>query len=64
MELTLSGEEQEFLVSILEQRQQELLAEISHTDRREFKQGLRKNEDLLESLLARLRTAEVQGVRG
>jgi len=64
MELILSTEEQEFLLNILEQRHQELLKEIAHTDRREFKQGLRKNEQLLDSLIGRLRGAAVQGIHG
>ena len=59
MELTLNTEEQELLVSILDQRHRELLKEIAHTDHREFKQGLRKNERLLDSLLSRLRGAAV-----
>jgi len=63
MELTLNTEEQELLVSILEQRHQQLLKEIAHTDHREFKQALRKNEKLLDSTLTRLRGAAVQEVR-
>jgi len=63
MELTLNTEEQELLVSILEQRHQELLKEISHTDHREFKQALRKKEKLLDSMLSRLRGAAVQELR-
>ncbi|HEV2136487.1 MAG TPA: hypothetical protein VGR47_19865 [Terracidiphilus sp.] len=63
MELLLSGEEQEFLAKILEERHRELLEEIAHTDRRDFKEGLRKNEKLLESLVYRLRGAAVQGTR-
>lgn len=59
MELTLNTEEQQLLLSILEQRHQELLKEIAHTDHREFKQGLRKNEKLLDSMLSRLRGAAV-----
>ena len=61
MELTLSGEEYEFLVNILEQRHRELLREIAHTDHREFRQGLRCDEKLLDSLICRLR--ETEGVR-
>jgi len=60
MELTLNAEERELLLSILEQRHREMLKEIAHTDHREFKQGLRKNEKLLESLLGRLGGAVVQ----
>ena len=55
MELTLSTEEQELLLSILEQHHRELLNEIAHTDHHDFKQGLRKNEKLLDSMLSRLR---------
>ena len=55
MELTLSTEEQQVLLDILEQRHRELLKEISHTAHRDFKQGLRKNEQLLEAMISRLR---------
>ena len=60
MELILSTEEQGLLVSILEQRHRELLKEIAHTDHREFKLELRKNERLLDSILGRLQGAPVQ----
>ena len=60
MALILTTEEQEFLASILEHRHRELLKEISHTDHHNFKQTLRKNEKLLESMLSRLRGAPVQ----
>ncbi len=63
MELTLNTEEQALLISILEQRHQVLLKEIAHTDHREFKQELRKDEKLLDSMLSRLRGAGVQEVR-
>jgi hypothetical protein len=57
MELILTAEEHELLTSILEHRHRELLNEISHTDHQKFKQTLRKNEQLLESILSRLRGA-------
>lgn len=60
MDLILSDEEHEFLLSILEQHQRELFNEIAHTDRREFKQGLRNNEKMLDSLVSRLRGAAAQ----
>ncbi len=60
MELTLNTEEKELLLAILEQCHQELLKEIAHTDRRDFKQGLRKDEKLLDSVLSRLRGVAVQ----
>lgn len=55
MELTLSTEEQQLLLDILEQRHRDLLKEISHTAHRDFRQGLRKKEQLLESMMSRLR---------
>ncbi len=64
MELTLSAEEQEFLSNILEQRHRELLREIAHTDHREFKEGLRRDERLLESLAGRVRGTAVQELHG
>jgi len=63
MELTLSIEEHQLLLGILEQRHRELLKEISHTDHHEFKQVLRRNEKLLESVLSRLRGAAVREIR-
>ncbi len=55
MELLLSAEEQELVIESLEQRHREPQKEISHTDHREFKQTLRKNEKMIESVLNRLR---------
>ena len=60
MELTLISEEHRLLVDILEQRQRELRREISHTDHKVFKQALRKDEKLLESILTRLRATPVE----
>jgi hypothetical protein len=64
MELTLSTEEQELLIEILEQRHKALLKEIWHTDNHEFKELLRKNEKMLESMVGRLRQTTVQEHRG
>jgi hypothetical protein len=60
MELTLNTEEQRLLLSIIDRRHQEMLNEIAHTDNREFKQELRKDEKLLDSLLSRVRALAVQ----
>ena len=64
MELRLSAEEQEFLSNILERRHRELLNEIAHTEHRDFKQGLLKDEKLLDSLACRLRGTAVHELRG
>ena len=64
MELILTSEEQQLLLDILEERHRALLKEMWHTDHREFKQTLRRNEQLLESILGRLHGAVVQELRG
>lgn len=64
MELTLSREEQEFLARTLEHCHRELLNEIAHTDHREFRQGLLRDEKLLDSLVSRLHETAVPDVRG
>ncbi len=58
MELTLTVEEQELLINILEQRHRELVKEISHTDHNDFKKALRNNEKLIESILNRLQASQ------
>ena len=60
MELTLTNEEEELLVHVLEQRHRDILKEISHTDHYEFKEILRKNDGLIESILTQLRENKVQ----
>ncbi len=60
MELTLTPEEKELLLSILEQHHQGILREIWHTHHGEFKVALRKNEKLLETILGRLREVTIQ----
>lgn len=64
MELTISDEEHDLLLNVLEQHHRELLNEIAHTDSREFKQGLRRDEKLLDSLVGRLRGLVVQEFHG
>ena len=54
MEITLSGDEREFLAQILQERHRELLHELFRTDDREFKKLLRAREQMLESLLSKL----------
>jgi hypothetical protein len=56
MELHLTAGEQDLLTGILERRYRELQKEIPHTDHREFKETLRHNEKIIESLLGRLRS--------
>ena len=59
MELSLSEQERTLLEDILETRYRGLQREISHTDHREFKQTLRDNEKVIESILDRVRTTSV-----
>ncbi len=55
MEITITTEEKELLVEILQERRNTFLREISHADNRDFKRLLRRKEQLLESLLNRVR---------
>ncbi len=52
--LNLTAEEHELLLSILGERHRELMNEIWHTDHREFKERLKKQEQILESLVTRV----------
>jgi hypothetical protein len=63
MEFTLSAEEHQLIMRILEQRHQLLLKEIWHTDHRQFKLALQEDEKLLESILNRLHEAPLQQPR-
>ena len=54
MELTLSSTEKDLLLEILGQHHRELLREIARTTHHEFKDGLKKKEQLLESIVSKL----------
>ncbi len=67
MEVTLTNEEKDLLVEILQERRDTFLREISRATNRDFKNLLRRKEHLLEALLSRVRAdmkfpAEVQHV--
>lgn len=63
MELTLTIEEREILTRLLERRHREISKEISHTDHREFREVLRKNEGAIEGILSQLQEAPLESVR-
>ena len=54
MDIPFTPQEQLLLVTILEERQRELLLEISRTDTHDFRHALQERESLLESLLRKL----------
>ena len=54
MTIELTHAEHELLVTLLEERQRELLHEISKTDVHEFRRGLQGKEVVLEALLCKL----------
>jgi hypothetical protein len=56
MEITISADERELLLELLEERHREMLREISRSRHHEFKQALRRNEHMLESVIIRLRS--------
>ncbi len=49
--------ELEIVVAALERRVTDLQFELCHTDQREFKSELRKQEESLESVLSKLQSA-------
>ena len=54
MELHINSEEQKLLGEVLQHHQRELLLEISHADHRDYKETLRRREQMLESLLEKV----------
>ena len=54
MTIELTYAEHELLAMLLEERQRELLHEISKTDVHEFRRGLQEKEVVLEALLRKL----------
>jgi len=54
MAIELTQAEHGLLVTLLEERQRELLHEISKSDVHEFRRGLQEKEELLEALLVKL----------
>jgi len=59
MTIELTQAEQGFLVTLLEERQHELLHEISKADVHAFRRGLQEKEALLEALLRKLAMEKV-----
>ncbi len=59
MKLELAETEQDFLVTLLQERQRELLHEISKAEVHDFRRTLRERELLLENLLRKLESDEV-----
>jgi len=57
MQFELTQAEHGLLVMLLQERQRELLHEISKADSHDFRRGLREREAVLEALLRKL-TAE------
>jgi len=54
MKIELTQAEHALLITFLQERQRELLHEISKADAHHFRTGLREKEALLESMLRKL----------
>ncbi len=61
MEICVTDEEYGLLADILHERHAALRREIAHTDHHEFKQMLKKRNDLLEALMEKLGVTESIG---
>lgn len=55
MEITLTGQEEELIRTILDEHYRELLREIAKADHRDFRMDLREKAKRLESILSKLR---------
>ena len=60
MNISFSPEERELLLEILQERHRELLREISRATHNEFKVALKKNESILQSIIAKLQAAAAE----
>lgn len=54
MTLNLSVSEKDALKELLESKVQDLGMEISHTDKRDYKDSLKARKEILKSILAKL----------
>jgi hypothetical protein len=54
MTLDITDEERDYLLEILDARREELLHELHHTDTLDFKEMLRRNVELVESVRSKL----------
>ncbi len=59
MELVLDQKERDYLLTVLQEMQKELIHEINHTDSGDYKEGLRERTDMNERLIQRLEAAKV-----
>jgi len=59
MNLILNSQEEELLREILNEHQAALLREISRADHRDFRHELQQKEEVLESLLTKLKSPQM-----
>ncbi len=57
MEVTLTSEEKELLIEILQERRDTFLREISRASNHEFRDLLRQKEQRVETVLTKLRAS-------
>lgn len=58
MELTLTSEERELLMEVLEEHHRELIREIARARHHEFKHALKNKERTLETVISKLKIAQ------
>jgi hypothetical protein len=54
MHLELTGQERDFLLELLDEKQKGLIQEINHTDTNDYEEMLRGKVELLERLKGRI----------
>ena len=62
MEFEFTAQEQALLVTLLAERQREMLHEIARAESHEFRRELQDRETMLEALLRKLATDPKKGV--
>ena len=62
MELYLDAKESELLMRILAQRLEDIRREIHHTDHAAFKATLKVDQELMGSILAKLKAPAAMGI--
>jgi len=64
MELTLTSEEAELLLEVLEEHHRQFIREIARARHHEFKSALQSKEKMIESLVDKLKAAQPAELSG
>ncbi len=63
MQVELSMEQLEYLLEVLSERQRDLTLEISHTSKRDFREALRHQHFLIETIIDNLNAIKASALQ-